>query len=132
MPLATARFSGETAKIPESSAWDRWCCGTKRRGLIRQAGTKFLLEGDDSEILPGAVQGETEAKAFGCLVEHAVEADFQEVKLVDNGPLEGLVLVVLHGFQIAGQVAGVAAEGGGAHGVAGGQDALRDPGQEPG
>ena len=42
---------------------------------------------------------------FSGLVEHAVEVGFQEVELVEDGPLEGPVLVVLHGFQIAGQVA---------------------------
>ena len=42
---------------------------------------------------------------FSGLVEHAVEVGFQEVELIEDGPLEGPVLVVLHGFQIAGQVA---------------------------
>jgi hypothetical protein len=107
-------FREKPQRFQKVSTGDRCCCGTKKFGSVRQAGTKFLLERNDPEILPDAVQGEAEGMGFGGFVEHAVEAGLQEVELVEDGPLEGLVFVVLHGFQIAGQVAGVAAEGGGA------------------
>jgi len=62
--------------------------------------------------------------------EHAVEADIQEVQLVQDFPLKLLVLALAPGFQITSQVAGVAAEGGGAEVVLGGQLAIGDPGQQ--
>ena len=39
-------------------------------------------------------------------VEHAIEADVQEVELFEDLPLKMLVLVAAHSFQVAGQVAG--------------------------
>jgi hypothetical protein len=130
VPLVTARFSGKTRNIPEDFRRRPLLLRNKKFRSVGQADTKFLLEGNDPEILPDAVQGDAEGMGFGGFVEHAVEAGLEEVELVEDGPLEGPVFVVLHGFQIAGQVAGVAAEGGGAQGVAGGQGAVRDPGQQ--
>ena len=63
-------------------------------------------------------------------VEHAVEADVQEVELVEDLPLKMLVLVAAHSFQVAGQVAGVAAERRGAEAILRGQLAVGDPGPQ--
>jgi len=63
-------------------------------------------------------------------LEYAVEAHIQEVQLVKDLPLKMLVLVPVRGFPMAGEVAGVAAEGGRAQVVLGGQFAVGDPAHE--
>ena len=44
-----------------------------RVAVVRQAGTKSFLEGQDLDRLPDAVQGEAEEMGWLDFVEHAVE-----------------------------------------------------------
>jgi hypothetical protein len=91
---------------------------------------EFLLEGQELGIFLEAIQGDPQGIAFVGRIEQAAQADFQEVELFQHGMVMFAVLEALDGLPIPGQVPGVAAEGGGAEAILGGQGAVGDPVQQ--
>lgn len=98
--------------------------------MVKKAGPEFFREVEDADGLPDAVQGDTEGLVVGGGLERTVEAHIEEVQPVEDLPLKMLVLVAVHGFPLAGEVAGVAAERGRAQVVLGGQLTVGDPVQQ--
>ena len=70
--------------------------------------------GVEAEGLPDAAQGDVKGAEIKGGIEEAVQAGIQEFQLFQEGGLAGGVLLALLPFKVAGEMLGVAAEGGGA------------------
>ena len=82
-----------------------------------------FLEGQEADGLLDAAERDVEGvEVFGLPVE-ATEADLQEVDLVQEGGLMGLMVVVVAGGQGLAEMLEVAGKGRGRHAVLGGQGA---------
>lgn len=83
--------------------------------------------GVEPEGLPDAAQGDMQGPEFKGGIEEAVQADIQEFEFFQEGGLTEVVLLLLLLVQVAGQMLGVAAEGGGAEAELPGQGAIGQP-----
>jgi hypothetical protein len=83
--------------------------------------------GMEAEGLADAAQGDMEGAEIKGGIEEAVQAGIQEGQFFQEGGLVGLVLPALLQVKLAGEMLGVAAEGGGAEAELPGQRAVRDP-----
>jgi hypothetical protein len=111
VPFGAGAFSGKPVEIPNEFALEALSCGTKgfsvwRSLVVKKAGPVFFREVEDADGLPDALQGKAEGLGLAGVLEYAVEAHIQEVKLVEDLPLEMLVPVVVQGFPMAGEPVG--------------------------
>ena len=83
--------------------------------------------GVEAEGLPDAAQGDMKGSELQGGIEQAVEAGVQEFEFFQEGGLAEIVLLLLLLVQVAGQMLGVAAEGGGAEAELPGQGAIGLP-----
>jgi len=81
----------------------------------------------EAKGLPDAAQGDMEGVEIKGRIEEAVQAGIQEVQFFQEGGLAGLVLPALPQVKLAGEMLGVAAEGGGAEAELPGQGAVGHP-----
>ena len=89
-----------------------------------------LLQGEEADGLPEAAEGDMEGAEIGGGVVETVQTGGQDVQVVQEGLLLGLMGPVFLEGQLLLKVAGVAAEGRGGKAVLGGQGAARKPGKE--
>jgi hypothetical protein len=92
--------------IPRELKW----LATPARG----AALEEIFLSVEAEGLPDAAQRDVKGPEFKGGIEQAVEADIQEFEFFQEGGLAELVLLTLLIVEVAGQMLGVAAEGGGA------------------
>jgi hypothetical protein len=81
---------------------------------------------DEAEGLPDAAQGDMVGAELLGGFEEAVQAGIQEFQFFQEGGLEGLVLLTQQKVTLAGEMLGVAAEGGGAETELGRKGAVGD------
>jgi hypothetical protein len=90
------------------------------------AAPHFLQEAQDLDIFLDAVQGDAQGAIVAGLTVDFAQAVIHEVELFDEGIVHPLFLSSPDGLTIEGQVPHMAAEGGGAQTVLGGQGAVGD------
>ncbi len=95
--------------------------------MATRAQAEALQKIDEAEGLADAAQGNVKGAEIKGGIEEAVQAVIQEGEFFHEGVLEGLIIMALLEFALAGEMLGVAAEGGGAEIELRGQGAVRDP-----
>jgi len=88
---------------------------------------KKIFLGVEAEGLPDAAQGDIKGAEIKGGIEEAVEAGIQEFQFFQEGGLAGVVLPLLLPVKLAGEMLGVAAEGGGAEAELSGQGTIGQP-----
>ena len=83
--------------------------------------------GVEPKGLPDAAQGDMKGAEIKGGIEETVQADIQEGQFFQEGGLVGLVLPALLQVKLAGEMLGVAAEGGGAEAELPGQGTVGHP-----
>jgi hypothetical protein len=89
-----------------------------------------IQERDEAERLADTAQGDVRVVEIYAGLEDTVQAVVQEFESCYNALLVFPVLLTQVDFALAGDMFGVAAEGGGAEAVLGAQGAVRDSGQQ--
>ena len=90
-----------------------------------EAEAEAFMEGEEAQRLPEGAERDIERVGTGRGVVEAVQAEGQELQLVQEGVLDSPVFLE---EQLLFEVAVVAAEGRRGEAVLGGQGAVRDPG----
>jgi hypothetical protein len=113
------------AWLPQNGKRDGFLRVSLRLAALVQAAAFKKIE--EAEGLPDAAQGDMMGTDLMGGFEQAVQAGIQEFQFFQEGGLEGLVLLAELLVTLAGEMLGVAAEGGGAEAELPGQGAVGDP-----